>query len=290
MIPPYLQQIDGVWWLVEDDRDNLKVSYRIKNVIFSETSSFQHVMILDSYDFGRMLVLDGAVQTTALDGYIYNEMIAHIPLLFHPDPKNVLVIGGGDCGVVRELAKYPELETIDMVEIDQIVVNAALNHLPEVSGNIKDPRLQFHFTDGVQFVKEKKDAYDVVIIDSSDPVGPAEQLFTSEFYQNVYQSLRKDGVMVCQSESPILYAPIMERCYNSIREIFASAHLYTATVPTYPGGLWSFTLGLKQSGGIQQRRQLATPTRYINRGIVESAFHLPEFLHRGGQTPMMLMR
>ena len=144
----YLQKIGNDLWFTEVDRNNLKIDYRIKEVVHSETSPFQQVMILDSYDFGRMLVLDDAIQTTALDGYIYNEMISHIPLNVHPNPKNVLIIGGGDCGAAREAAKYPDIDKIDMVEIDETVVKACKQHLQEVSGNLSDPRVNFIFEDG----------------------------------------------------------------------------------------------------------------------------------------------
>jgi len=138
-LPKYIRSSQGKLWLTEDERDNLKISYRIKNVLFEETSPYQHVMVLDSYDFGPMLVLDGVVQTTSMDGYIYNEMISHVPLSFHPHPRNVLIIGGGDCGAAKEAAKYEEVERIDLVEIDEAVVRASKRYMPEVSGNLSDP-------------------------------------------------------------------------------------------------------------------------------------------------------
>ena len=132
-LPTWIKEMDGQLWLTEDDRDNLKISYRIREIIFSGQSQFQHVMILDTYDFGRMLVLDGVVQTTSLDGHIYNEMIAHVPLQIHPHPQKVLIIGGGDCGAAKEVAKYPQVEHIDLVEIDELVVDVCKQHLQEVS-------------------------------------------------------------------------------------------------------------------------------------------------------------
>ena len=168
----YLQKIGDDIWFTEVDRSDLKIDYRIKEVVYSESSPIQEIMILDSYDFGRMLVLDDAVQTTAQDGYIYNEMIAHIPLNIHPNPKNVLIIGGGDCGAAREAAKHHNIDRIDMVEIDEMVVKASKQYLQEVSGNLSDPRVNFIFEDGTAYVKEKRDyLYDVIIVDSSDPVG-----------------------------------------------------------------------------------------------------------------------
>jgi len=139
-LPKYLQRIDGELWLTEDERDNMKLSYRIKDVLFEEESPFQHVMVLDSYDFGPMLVLDGVVQTTSIDGHIYNEMISHVPLTLHGNPRDVLIIGGGDCGAAKEAAKYASVERIDLVEIDEAVVRVSKAYLPEVSGNLSAAR------------------------------------------------------------------------------------------------------------------------------------------------------
>ncbi|MFD2115551.1 polyamine aminopropyltransferase [Paenibacillus yanchengensis] len=277
-LPKYIQQTQGKLWLTEDDRDNLKISYKIKEVLFEATSDFQHVMILDSDDFGPMLVLDGAVQTTAEDGHIYNEMIAHVPLILHPNPKRVLIIGGGDCGAAREVAKYKQVEQIDMVEIDELVVKASKQYLPQVSGNLSDPRVNFIFADGVAFVKSVKEKYDVIIVDSSDPVGPAVQLFESAFYENLHRALHDGGIMVCQSQSPIFQPDIMKQSYDRIGNIFTHHQLYTAVVPTYPGGLWSFTIGSKQPLRSVEQVVFDKETKYINQAILNSCFQLPQFV------------
>lgn len=277
-LPPYLKMENGELWLTEDDRDNLKISYRIKEVIFSAQSPFQQVMILDSYDFGRMLVLDGVVQTTSIDGYIYNEMISHVPLQFHRAPKKVLIIGGGDCGAAREVAKYNDIEEIHMVEIDETVVQACKEHLPAVSGNLSDSRVQFIYTDGVAFVKERANTYDVIIIDSSDPIGPAKELFSYEFYQNVHRALKENGIMVCQSQSPIFHLDVLKQTYTNIRQLFPHAAVYTATVPTYPGGLWSFTIGAKIPLSLPNTWSLPADTKYVNEAILTRCFELPQFM------------
>jgi spermidine synthase len=277
-LPTYIQEKDGNLWLTEDERENLKISYRIKEVIFSEQSSFQHVMILDTFDFGRMLVLDGVVQTTSIDGHIYNEMISHIPLTIHPNPKKVLIIGGGDCGVAREAAKYESVEQIDMVEIDEMVVKVCKEHLPEVSGNLSDPRVNFIYADGVKFAAEKENEYDVIIVDSSDPVGPAEQLFSKSFYESLHRALKEDGLMVCQSQSPIFHFDVLKQTYQHIDSLFPFTKLYTATVPTYPGGLWSFTIGSKKHIDIPAGTTFAKQTKYVNQDILERCFYLPQFV------------
>ncbi|MFD0715772.1 polyamine aminopropyltransferase [Paenibacillus sp. GCM10027626] len=277
-LPKYIHQAQGKLWLTEDERDDLKISYRIKEVLFEETSEFQHVMVLDSYDFGPMLVLDGAVQTTSKDGFIYNEMIAHVPLSLHPNPRDVLIIGGGDCGAAREAAKYNQVARVDMVEIDELVVRASKQYMPEVSGNLSDPRVHFHYADGVQFAKEAQREYDVIIVDSSDPVGPAVQLFETAFYQSLHRALKDDGIMVSQSQSPIFHADIMKQSYDRIGQLFSDRRLYTAVVPTYPGGLWSFTLGSKQPLREPERVVFDKETQYINQDVMTRCFQLPTFL------------
>jgi spermidine synthase len=275
----YTQQINGETWLVEDDRDNLKISYRLKEIVAEEQSEFQHVMIVDTFDFGRTLVLDGVVQTTSADGYIYNEMITHVPLSIHPNPKKVLIIGGGDCGAAREAAKYEQIEKIDQVEIDQTVVKLCHEYLPEVSGKLSDPRVHYHFADGMKYVKEHRDTYDVIIIDSSDPVGPGEALFAKSFYQDIYHTLKADGLMVCQSMSPFLNQEITAQTYQRIGEIFPYRKFYIAAIPTYPGAIWSFTIGSKQYHSVCAEN-FDKQTKYVNSKILKNCFQLPAFLEK----------
>lgn len=274
----FLTERNGDLWLTEDDRDNLKISYRIKEIVFEEKSDFQHVMILDSYDFGRMLVLDGVVQTTSLDGHIYNEMISHVSISLHPKPQRVLIIGGGDCGVAKEVCKYPEIEKIDMVEIDEVVVKACKAHLPEVSGGLSDPRVQFIFDDGVIFASDKENEYDLVIVDSSDPVGPAEILFEKSFYESLHKALKEDGLMVCQSDSPLFQSKLNTQTYQRIGSLFPYIKMYTAVVPTYPGGIWSFTIGSKRYHTLHPEKVKDKNTYYVTEQMVESCFSLPQFV------------
>jgi spermidine synthase len=273
----WIEKKDGSLWLTENDRNTLKISYKLKEIIFSEQSPYQHVMIVDSYDFGRMLVLDGVVQTTSVDGHIYNEMITHVPILLHPHPQKVLIIGGGDCGAAREAAKHSIIEHIDMVEIDELVVKACKQYLPAVSGNLSDPRVHFIFQDGIQFVKDRKEEYDVVIVDSSDPVGPAEALFTHDFYASLEKVLKKDGIMVCQSQSPLFHQDILKQTFDYIQNLFPYAGVYKAVVPTYPGGMWSFTLGSKVYPiDINSKQVPNLDTQYFNADIFHSCFLLPQ--------------
>lgn len=276
--PMYFSEQEKALWLTEEERESLKISYRIKEVLFEGKSEFQHIMVLDSYSFGPMLVLDGIVQTTSIDGYIYNEMISHLPLCIHPDPKRILIIGGGDCGAAKEVCKYPGVESIDMVEIDKMVVEVCQHYLPEVSGRLADPRVRFIYDDGVNFTQNREDEYDVVIVDSSDPIGPAKSLFEKSFYQSIFKALKKDGLMVCQSQSPIFHRDVMQQTYQRIGELFDNLKLYTAVVPTYPGGLWSFTIGSKCYIDPDPARVSDKETCYVNKGIIEQCFSLPQFM------------
>lgn len=276
----FLKEINNETWLIEDERDNMRLYYRIKEVITSKKSPFQQVNIIDSHDFGRCLVLDGVIQTTELDGYIYNEMISHIPAATHENPKKVLVIGGGDCGVVNELTKYKSFDSIDMVEIDQVVVKECIEHLTAISGNAsKDARVNFVFDDGVKFVKEKNNYYDIAIVDSSDPIGPAEVLFSEDFYVSLKNSLKDDGIMVCQSQSPIFHKDVLKKTHSILKKHFPIVRTYKAVVPSYPGGMWSFTLAsLKYDPLEADIQKLAEDTKYVNNEIFRSCFSLPNFM------------
>lgn len=279
-LPKNFEEFNGSTWLVENDRDNMRLYYKVKEVLCTVQSPYQLINIIDSVDFGRCLVLDGAIQTTELDGYIYNEMISHIPIVTHPNPKKILIIGGGDCGAANEIIKYPKVEKVDLVEIDQLVVENCIKHLPQIPGNTPyDNRVHFIFKDGVQFVKEKKDFYDVAIIDSSDPIGPAEALFSEDFYLNVKNCLKEDGLMVCQSQSPIFHSKILQRSHGLLKKYFPLVKTYQAVVPSYPGGMWSFTLAsLKYDPFKADLERLVQNTRYINKDIFHSAFSLPNFM------------
>lgn len=279
-LPKYFEEYNDNTWLVEDDRDNMKLYYRVKDILSSRISTFQQVNIIDTYDFGRCLVLDGVMQTTELDGFIYNEMISHVPVVTHQNPQKALIIGGGDCGVANELIKYKDLKEIDMVEIDEVVVEECIDKLTKISGNVpNDGRVNFLFEDGVKFVQGKKDIYDIAIVDSSDPIGPAEVLFSEEFYVNLKNSLREDGIMVCQSQSPIFNKDILRRTRSILQKHFPIVKTYKAVVPSYPGGMWSFTLAsLKYDPINANLDRLVANTNYINKEIFKSSFGLPNFM------------
>ena len=190
------------FWFSEVQTPNVKMSIRVDRQLYSGRSEFQRIDVFECPEFGRFLTLDGYMMLTEKDEFIYHEMITHIPMAVHPRVRDVLVIGAGDGGVIRELARYPEIEHIDMVEIDELVVEVCKKYLPKTACRLNDPRLTIYYEDGLKFIRSCKDKYDLIIVDSTDPFGPGEGLFTKEFYGNCYNALHDDGIMVNQHESP----------------------------------------------------------------------------------------
>lgn len=280
--PPYFKEIDNELWFeeFEVEKHNLKITYKLKEIYSYNKSPYQEVSMIDTEAFGPCLVLDGVMQSTSADGYIYNEMITHVPVITHKNPKKTLVIGGGDCGAVRELSKYDGLEVIDMVELDEIVTQECIKYLPAISGGKDfDKRINFKFGDGVEYMKHAKDEYDVIMVDSPDPIGPAKDLFGEEFYRNVKKALKSDGVMVCQSESPMIHRDIIDNTRRILKENFKIVKTYIAFVPTYPGGLWSFTMASDvYDPADMDVTRLAKSTRYVTQDILKSCFNLPNFI------------
>ncbi|MGB9803826.1 polyamine aminopropyltransferase [Desulfofundulus sp.] len=267
-------------WFTELQTDHMKLSCRVKKVLCEEKTPFQHLAVYDTFQFGRLLALDDVIQTTVTDEFVYHEMIAHVGLNTHPNPRRVLVVGGGDGGSIREILKHSSVQQATLVEIDERVIAAAREYLPEISCALDDPRVRIIVDDGIKHVKENRNTYDMIIVDSTDPVGPAEGLFGKAFYQDVYDALTEDGLFVAQTESPFFNREIISRVFKDIRSIFPVTRLYLACVPTYPGGLWSFTMGSKKYDPCQVN-VLELPdlkTRYYSPGIHRAAFELPPFV------------
>lgn len=267
-------------WFTEQQTDNVRFGCRVRETLHSGRSAFQHIALYDTEEFGRMLVLDGFVQTTVRDEFVYHEMIAHVPLFTHPRPERVLVVGGGDGGTIREVLKHPTVSRAVLAEIDGEVVALCRKFLPEISQALDDARVEVINTDGIKYIKEAKDRFDVIIIDSSEPVGPGAGLFTREFYQAVHDALAADGVMVAQTESPFFNAGLIRQVFADIKSVFPQTRLYTAHVPTYPGGLWTFTLGSKRHDplGGDAGRLPGLVTRYYAPALQQGAFLLPRMV------------
>ena len=215
-------------WFSEKHTPNVKFSIRVDRQLYSGQSDFQRIDVFESPEFGRILVLDGYLMLTEKDEFIYHEMIVHTPLAVHPHVKNVLVIGAGDGGAVRELTRYPEIGRIDLAEIDGQVIEVCKKFLPQTSCKMDDPRVHIYVEDGLKFVRRHADEYDLIIVDSTDPFGPGEGLFTKEFYGNCYKALKEDGIMVNQHESPFYEqdALAMQRAHKRIIESFPFSRIY----------------------------------------------------------------
>ena len=272
-------------WFSEKHTENVKLSIRVDEHIYSEQSEFQRIDIFDSPEFGRFLTLDGFMMLTERDEFIYHEMITHVPMAVHPNPKRILVIGAGDGGVIRELVKYKGVEQIDLVEIDERVIEISKQYLPQTTLGFQDLRLKVHIQDGLKFVRKCEDFYDVIIVDSTDPFGPGEGLFTKEFYGNCYKALKEDGIMVNQHESPFYDedAIAMKRAHNRIVKSFPISRVYQAHIPTYPSGHWLFGFASKKYHPVKDLKvmpwkQQKIETNYYNTNLHKGSFYLPTYV------------
>ncbi|OEK01066.1 spermidine synthase [Roseivirga sp. 4D4] len=278
-----------VWFTERDDKIALSLKHDGK--LYDQQSDFQRVEVYNTQAYGNMLTLDGMVMTTEKDEYVYHEMITHIPLLTHPNPKRALIIGGGDGGTAREMLRHEGLDEVVMVEIDDKVIEACKLHLPSIASALDHPKLKLIVDDGIKYVKEAAaGSFDVVVVDSTDPVGPAEGLFSVEFYKEVYRILSDDGVMITQSESPRFNNKVFKEIYEVYGSIFGNekVHCYLAYIPTYPTGMWSFSYSAKGNAhplkgfdsGKSRKFSEVHGLSYYNESIHESAFALPNFVKK----------
>lgn len=267
-------------WFSEDQTHHVCMSFRIKQTLHQQKTQYQQVDVVETNQFGNMLILDGAIMTTEVDEFVYNELITHVAMNTHPNPRQILVIGGGDGGVIREVLRYPGVEKVILCEIDAAVIEAAREYLPTMASRLDDPRVQIEYQDGAAFVKQFENAFDVVIVDSTDPVGPGMGLFKSSFYQSVYRALTEQGMMVAQTESPWYHRNFIRRVYRDIAQIFPITRLYLGQVPTYPSGLWSFTIASKEIDpkNVDEQELAYYRTRYYHPRLHRALFELPPFV------------
>ncbi len=274
-------------WFSEPHTPDVKLSIRVDRQLYSGQSELQQIEVFESPEFGRFLVLDGYIMLTEKDEFIYHEMLVHVPMAVHPNVKKVLVIGAGDGGAVRELVRYPEIERIDLVEIDEEVIKVSMDYLPMVSFELRNKKVKIHIEDGLKFVRSKVNEYDLIIVDSTDPFGPGEGLFTKEFYGNCYKALKEDGIMVNQHESPFYEADATAcmRAHKRIVESFPISRVYQAHIPTYPSGHWLFGFASKKYHPVHDMdaerwlgRELET--KYYTPRLHEGAFCLPAYVEK----------
>ena len=254
-------------WVSELQTSGLKISFRIKKVLYRKRSRYQLIEVFDTYEFGRMMMLDRKVMLTQRDEFIYHEMIVHPSVALIGRIRNALVIGGGDGGTVRELLKYSP-ERITLVEIDRFVVDASKKFLPGMGDALSNPVVDIVFEDGAEFVKKIEDRYDLVIVDSTDPVGPGEVLFSEEFISDIF---RITDVVAGQTESPFLHREMIAQYHKGLKKFFKNIVFYTANIPTYPSGIWSFTIGVNFEPVIKVKRSF----QYYTPEVFECAKKLP---------------
>lgn len=272
-------------WYSEYHTPSVRLSIKVKKQLYSQQSEYQKISVFDSFEYGRFLTLDGVMMLTERDEFIYHEMIVHVSMAVNPDIKNVLVIGAGDGGVARELTKYKGIEHIDIVEIDECVVAVCKEYLPFTACGFDDERISLHFKDGLKFIRHIENKYDLIIVDSTDPSGPGEVLFTREFYGNCYKALTERGIMINQHESPFYNedAKSMKDAHKRIVKVFPVSRIYQAHIPTYPSGHWLFGFASKSLHPIKDLQEdrwntFGINTKYYNTKLHKGSFYLPNYV------------
>jgi spermidine synthase len=270
-------------WADEEYQGIVRTGFRLKRRLFKGKSPFQTVEVVETQGHGKLLLIDGMTMVSERDEFVYHEMIAHVPLFLHPKPKRVLVIGGGDGGSVREVLKHKSVESCVLVEIDSLVVEASRKYIPSTAAKLSDRRAVVRIEDGVKFVRETTERFDVVIVDSTEPFGPAKALFGTGFYKDVKRVLTKDGIVVSQAGSPFYEIATIKNLDRILKPIFPVTGAYLFTNLTYPGGLWAFTFaskGLRPVKDFRPARVNAAklPLRWYNADVHAGAFALPNFV------------
>jgi spermidine synthase len=270
-------------WMTELHQGKSGLTVKVNGLVETTQSKFQRIDILDTADFGKMLVLYGSMMVADNDLTSYNEMITHVPLFVHPKPNKVLIIGGGDGGALTNVMKHPEVKTAYMCEIDKMVVEVCKRHFPKLGVGFKDKRAKLVFQDGKKLIENTKEKFDMIMLDLSDPIGPAADLFQKKFHQKVHDRLNPDGIMVAQSESPFFNPNTVKQMYKNLRSIFPIVEMYTAHVPIYPSAYWSFAFCSKKYHPIDdfdadRYKRLKLKNNYYNADIHFGAFCLPEYV------------
>ena len=278
-----MTSLDKNHWFTEvSDRDGTAFSLRINKLLEQKQSPFQHVAMYETTDFGNLMVIDGCTMVSSRENFFYHEMISHPALLSHPNPKNVVIIGGGDCGTLREVLKHSSVESVTQIDIDQVVTEMSLKYFPELCSSNDDPRATLLFDDGIKYMRDAApESIDIVIVDGTDPVGPGEGLFNHAFYQSCLKALRPGGILVQQSESPLTHMPLLVEMRDAMTEVgFSALQTLPFPQPIYPSGYWSVTLARKDSefDGFREINNDEMDNLYYNAGIHTGALATPGFM------------
>ncbi|MEH6344586.1 MAG: polyamine aminopropyltransferase [Bermanella sp.] len=282
-----MSTLDKNWFTEEFTSEGSAFSLKVKEKLHEEQTPYQLLEMYDTQTFGKLMVLDGCTMLTSRDNFLYHEMMSHVPLFSHEQPKKVVIIGGGDCGVLKEVLKHPGVEAVWQIDIDEAVTRASEKYFPELCESNNDPRAHLLWQDGIKWIKEApQGSIDVLIIDSTDPVGPAEGLFAVDFYKDCNRALGANGILVQQSESPLFHSnSIIKKIHQDLAEAgFNSSHTFPFPQPIYPSGWWSCTLGKKQGEATQFRKNAAYnmefETDYYSADIHQGALSLPPFMKK----------
>lgn len=274
-------------WFSEQHTPNVKFSIKVDKQLFSEVSEFQRVDIFDSAEFGRFLALDGRIMLTEKDEFIYHEMMSHVPMSVNFSAKNILLVGGGDGGTARELLKYDCVEKIDLVEVDEVVVNACKKFLPQTAACLDNPRVNVFIDDALKFIRRVENFYDLILVDATDPFGAGEGFFTKEFYGNCFHAMTESGIMINQHENPYYSrdAMSMQRAHKKLLTTFPIVSAYQIHIPTYPSGHWLFGFASKKFHPISdvnfdKWKNFDIQTKYYNPKLHFGAFALPTYVEK----------
>ncbi|MCZ6628284.1 MAG: polyamine aminopropyltransferase [SAR324 cluster bacterium] len=269
-------------WFLEKHTPHAGLTLAVKERLYEAKSAYQSLEVLDTFEFGRMLLLDGYVMLTERDEFIYHEMIVHPALTRHARPERVLIVGGGDGGSVREVLRHPTIGKIHLVEIDQMVIDVSREYFPQVAAGLDDARVEIHVGDGFDRVERARAEFDVIIVDSIDPMGEAAKLFSATFYGHARRALREGGILVCQTESPFYNGNVVKGVIEKLRGLFTHAAPYIAHIPTYPSGLWSFSFASDavdpKTAPLRPEPEFLSALKYYTPQVSQAAFTTPRYM------------
>ena len=264
-------------WLIEEQTDDLRLSLRVTQTLCRKKTPYQELLIADTPEYGRVLVLDGAIQLTEKDEFCYSEMMAHVPLAAHPAPRRVLIVGGGDGAILREVLRCPDVELCTLIDIDREVIEASKKYLPFAACGLENPRADVRCMDALEYIRTTNDRFDVAIVDSTDPVEFAAGLFQAPFYEDLKKILNPEGIVTELTESPFAETVLMKQAIREMRKVFPIVKMYWGAVPTYPTGMWTYGVASLAPDPAVPLREV-TGTRYYTGEVHKAAFALPPFL------------
>lgn len=274
------------YWHTDFHSPHRGLTFEVTELLYTERSEFQEIKIVQTPEFGKLMLLDDVLMLTEKDEFVYHEMLCHPAMVTHPQPQQVLIIGGGDCGTLSRVLQHPSVSRVVQVEIDEMVTRVSRQYFPRLTEACNDPRTELVFGDGIKYLKEQESSFDIILIDSTDPVGPAEGLFRSEFLADCHKALKEDGILCMQCESPWISSlqPVIHNVYADLCNLFPIVMPYTAAIQTYQAGLWMFQLASKRHHPLEFDAGERFHTRnisahYYNPTIHCAAFALPQFVH-----------